>query len=432
MLKVNRKLFDLAFSYPCLMHASLAVAFTYDRYLNSSSNSRPSLEECYHWSQSTTLFNKRLREPVKTKDKDPIWGTAAALAVLTFSCPDAHRPEDSWPLKASGEDDLDWVYMINGKMSLWDMVDPLRPDSLFNVMAVTLAQMHSPLPEVGIHGIPEALAMVCLLDDSSTPDNNPYFHAAHAVSRILNLADSDVTTGHTQLFTHRLDGAFKKLLVGRDPVALALLYLWYCKAGRSIWWVELRARVECPAIRMYLELYHPDYFAWHTSKRLLSGGATNNGLCYGFTDSTVGDANRDRSTEGEKTRNRVHPSHSTYYKDSLAASFRSRKKARTQLAHTKAWALGGKSASLQRRTVRNRATIHEYVEPDQTTQSSGCIWHILKQTRRGFGSLLPTLYQGTKDGQAADESQHLALRESWSCLALAGIAKHSTIHQAQS
>ncbi|WZH46860.1 C6 finger [Fusarium acuminatum] len=261
MLKVNRKLLDLAFSYPCLMHASLAVAFTYDRYLSSSSTSRPSLEECYHWSQSTALFNKRLREPVKTKDKDPIWGTAAALAVLTFSCPDAHRPEDSWPLKSSGEDDLDWVYMINGKMSLWDMVDPLRSDSLFQVMAATLAQMHSPLPEVGIHGIPEALAIVCLLDDSSTPDNNPYFHAAHAVSRILNLADSDVTTGHTQLFTHRLDGAFKKLLVGRDPVALMLLYLWYCKAGRSIWWIELRARVECPAIRMYLELYHPDAFA---------------------------------------------------------------------------------------------------------------------------------------------------------------------------
>lgn len=65
------------------------------------------------------------------------------------------------------------------------------------------------------------------------------------------------------------------------------------------------------------------YAQWHTSKRLLSGGATNNGLCYGFTESTVGDANRDRSTEGEKTRNRVHPSHSTYYKDSQLGSIHS-------------------------------------------------------------------------------------------------------------
>src|SRR6478609_11679003 len=104
------------------MHASLAVALTYDRYLNTSSSSPRSLEECYHWSQSTALFNKKLREPVKTQDKDPIWGTAAALAVLTFSSPDAYRPEDSWPLIPSTTNDLEWVQMINGKMSLWQMV----------------------------------------------------------------------------------------------------------------------------------------------------------------------------------------------------------------------------------------------------------------------------------------------------------------------
>lgn len=238
------------------MHASLAVALTYDRYLNTKSSSRRSLEECFHWSQSTALFNEKLRQPVKTRDKDPIWGTAAALAVLTFASPDAYRPEDSWPLKSSGDDDLDWVSMINGKMSLWQMVEPLRVDSLFHVMAITFAQMQSPLPEVGTRGIPEPLAEMCLLHDQSTADDSPYFHAAHAVSRVLNLPDTEVTTGHTQLFTHKLDGVFKTLLLERDPVALTLLYLWYRKAGRSIWWIELRARVECPAIRMYLQLYH--------------------------------------------------------------------------------------------------------------------------------------------------------------------------------
>jgi hypothetical protein len=151
--------------------------------------------------------------------------------------------------------------MINGKMSLWQMVEPHRVDSLFHVMAATFAQMQSPLPEVGIHSIPEPLADICLLHDLSTADDNPYFHAAHAVSRVLNLPDSEVTTGHTQLFTHRLDGVFKAILLERDPVALLLLYLWYRKAGRSIWWIELRARVECPAIRMYVQLYHGDDLA---------------------------------------------------------------------------------------------------------------------------------------------------------------------------
>jgi hypothetical protein len=245
-----------ALQYPFLMHASLAVAFTYDRHLNSSLGCRRSLEECYHWSQSTALLNRRLREPIEAKDKDPIWATAAALAILTFSSPDACTPEESWPLKSSGYSDLDWLRMSKGKMALWHIVNPLRPDSLFSVMAATFAIMHSPLPEKGIDGIPRAFADLCLLDDASTARNNPYFHAAHGVSQILDLPDSEVTTGQTQLFARSIHGPFEDLLRKRDPIALLLLYLWYRKAGRSIWWIELRARVECPSICSYLRLYH--------------------------------------------------------------------------------------------------------------------------------------------------------------------------------
>lgn len=238
------------------MHASLAVALTYDRHLNSSFGCRRSLEECYHWSQSTVLLNKRLREPIKAKDKDPIWGTAAALTILTFSSPDAYTPEESWPIKSSGHSDLDWLRMSKGKMSLWHIVNPLRSDSLFRVMVATFAHMHSPLPGRGIDGIPRTLAAVCLLKDSSTAKNNPYFYAAHTLSQILSLPDSEVTTGHIQLFTRSIYGVFEDLLRKRDPVALLLLYLWYRKAGRSIWWIELRARVESPSICSYLRLYH--------------------------------------------------------------------------------------------------------------------------------------------------------------------------------
>lgn len=250
------------------MHASLAVALTYDRHLNTSTDCRRSLEECYHWSQGTALLNKRLMEPIQAKDRDPIWGTAAALAILTFSSTDACTPEESWPLTSSGSD-LDWLHMINGKMSLWHTVNPLRPDSIFHVMAVTFAQMHSPLPDQGTDGIPKALAALCLLTDSSTAENNLYFVAAHAVSKLLDLPDGDVTTGQTQLFTRTLQGPFEELLLEKDPVALVLLYLWYRKSSRSIWWIELRARMECPAIVLYLQLYHKGNVAIQT---FLSGG----------------------------------------------------------------------------------------------------------------------------------------------------------------
>ncbi|KAI6089622.1 hypothetical protein F4821DRAFT_50230 [Hypoxylon rubiginosum] len=262
MMEVNGKLLGLAFEYPFLMHASLAVALAYDRHLNNSSiGSRRTVEECYHWSQSTILFNRALRQPVRAKDKDSIWGTAAALAILAFCSPDACAPEESWPLKLS-DTDWEWLRMSKGKMSLWSIINPLRLDSLFRVMAATYADMHSPLPEGGIDGISRDLAAVCQLEDSSTAEN-PYFHAAHAISQLLTLPDSQVTVGQTELFTRSIHGPFESLLREKDPVALLLLYLWYRKAARSIWWIKLRARVECPAICSYLRLHYNDYGAIH-------------------------------------------------------------------------------------------------------------------------------------------------------------------------
>jgi hypothetical protein len=146
--------------------------------------------------------------------------------------------------------------MIKGKMALWPMVNPLRPDSLFNVMAATYAQMDTPLPNEGIDGIPPALAAVCSLEESSTAQTSPYLQCAHAVSKILDLPDNEVTTGYTELFTRSIHGPFKDLLLNKDPIALLLLYLWYRKASRSIWWIELRARMEGPSICLYLQLYH--------------------------------------------------------------------------------------------------------------------------------------------------------------------------------
>lgn len=255
------------------MHASLAVAFTYDRHLNSPSDYRRTREECYHWSQSAGLFHKRLSEPIEAKDKDPIWGTAAALAVLTFSSPDAYTPEESWPLKTSGSLDLNWVRLSEGKMALWDTVNPLRPDSLFHVMAATYAQMYSPLPERGTEGVPMALRKLSHLDSSSTVENNPYFHAVHGVSRILDIADDELTTGPTQLFMRSICGHFKDMLQNRDPIALLLLYLWYRKGGRAIWWIGLRAKVECPSICSYLRLYYGENEA---IQAFLPGGSLEN------------------------------------------------------------------------------------------------------------------------------------------------------------
>jgi hypothetical protein len=253
------------------MHASLAVAFAYDRHLDTSRGCRRrSLEECYHWSESTVLFNRRIRQPIQPEERDSIWGTAAALALLTFSCPDACSPEESWPLKPSDpSSDLEWLRMNRGKMSLWRFVNPLRPDSLFSVMAPTYAQMDTPLPERGIDGMLMPLASVCELDDSDTTESSPFFSAAHAVSMTLDIPESQFSTGHSEIFTRTIRGHFKSMLLAKDPVALLLLYLWYRKSGRSIWWIGLRARIECPAICSYLRTYHHGHAA---IEQFLPGG----------------------------------------------------------------------------------------------------------------------------------------------------------------
>ncbi|KAI0141573.1 hypothetical protein GGR57DRAFT_487181 [Xylariaceae sp. FL1272] len=270
MMQANRKLLSLAFTHPHLMHASLAVALAYDRHLNGSPHHSRPTEECFHWSRATSLFNEKLKNTILSSDRDPVWGTAAALAVLTFASPDVgETPESSWPLKQAQPTDLDWVRLCRGKMSLWPIVNPLRQDSLFRVMAMTFAEMDSPLAEMGIEGMPIPLALVCGLTASCTAANNPYFDTAHALAYILNRPDNEVTTGQTEHFIRSVDGPFLSLLLSKDAVALLLLYLWYQKAGRSIWWIRLRAEVECPAIYLYLQRYHGDR---HDVLDLLFGG----------------------------------------------------------------------------------------------------------------------------------------------------------------
>lgn len=260
--------------HPFLMHASLAVALAYDHYLSSSSGARRTLEECYHWSRSTSLFNKRLQKQITAEDKDAIWGTAAALTVLAFASPDASTPEESWPLRPSDPLDLEWLRMRNGKMSLWVAANPMRPDSIFRVLAGTYAIMDKPLPEVGIEGMPDVLVSICQLDLESTAKGSVYFQAAHTVSQIHNLPDDQVTVGHIDRFISSIHGAFEILVRYKDPVALLLLYLWYSKARRNIWWIELRARVECPSIFLYLQRFHKDLHAVHAI--LLEGLVSTN------------------------------------------------------------------------------------------------------------------------------------------------------------
>jgi len=241
------------------MHGTLAVTAVHDRYLGVTPIHRRSLRESYHWSQCTSLFNKWLsQQPIKEEHKDPLWATAGTLGILTFSSINTCGIEGVWPLKTPDSSDLEWLRLSTGKMTLWQLVNPLRPGSAFRIMSETFTHMQQPLPSKGIDGISVELVHLCRLDEASTRQDNPYFTVVHGLSRLLALPKSETSLGRVLTVMSYMHNEFGSCLEKKDPIALLLLCLWYSRARRSRWWVDLRGKYELPAICTYLQRYHKD------------------------------------------------------------------------------------------------------------------------------------------------------------------------------
>ncbi|KAH8660236.1 hypothetical protein BX600DRAFT_523050 [Xylariales sp. PMI_506] len=247
-----------SFACPFLLHGTLAVTAVHDRYLGLTATHRRTWRESYHWSQCTTQFNKWLSQPIKEEHKDPLWASAGTLAILTFSSLSTRLPEEAWPLGPSDPSDLEWLRLGAGKIALWHMVNPMRPESAFRIMSETFAWMPQPLPAKGARGVSVELATLCRLDNWSTTENNPYFAVAHALSQLLCVPEGEISQAKVMLVSRQMKKGFGVCLEEKDPVALLLLCLWYTRARESIWWIDLRARFEIPAICTYLQRYHGD------------------------------------------------------------------------------------------------------------------------------------------------------------------------------
>lgn len=245
----------------------LAVTAVHDRYLGVTPTHRRSFCETYHWSQCTSLFNKSLAQPIKEEHKDPIWAAAGTLGILAFSSINACPFEETWPLGPSDSSDLEWLRLGAGKMKLWELLNPLRATSLFAPMADTFITMHQPLPIEGIDGVLLELRQLCMLEETSTACNNPYFRVAHGLSELLAVPEGQATLGKAMMVSTKMRGEFITLLEGKDAVALALLYLWYTRARECRWWIDIRAACEMPAIRTYLQRH---YQSWGHIQKLLS------------------------------------------------------------------------------------------------------------------------------------------------------------------
>jgi hypothetical protein len=147
--------------------------------------------------------------------------------------------------------------MTEGKLAVWKLTDPLRPDSLFRGMVGEYALMYGHPMRVDINKVPPVLARLCRPGPTSFPETNPYLTAVQTLVPVLDQRAGQQSRTQILFFTSQMKRPFKRLLHARDPVALLLLSLWYSKAREVVWWLRFRASFECQSISIYLRQYHP-------------------------------------------------------------------------------------------------------------------------------------------------------------------------------
>ena len=242
------------------MHAIQAVTAIHDRFLYASPYAPLTTTELYHLSQAAALFNQNLSAPVQTSDRDALWTTAILLGSITFAQIEACQPEEAWPLAPSKPSDLAWLNISDTKVAIWNIANPLRPDSAFHDLTDEYNKEYLGPAAIrsGIEGIPPGFLQLYSLDTLSTADNNAYFSAVHSIASLLRIEGDRLNTTRYLSFISHLKPDFKRLVELKDPRALLLLAYWFAEGCHLSWWIERRARMECQATCLYLERYYAD------------------------------------------------------------------------------------------------------------------------------------------------------------------------------
>jgi hypothetical protein len=219
------------------------------------------MEEIYHLYQAAALFNKKLSGPIRDDDRDALWASAGLLSQIAFSFIEASTPEEAWPLTPPDQADLEWIAMSENKMAIWEIANPMRPESIFNALAMDVMKHSATIcgvSESKIEDLPPLFIEVYDLENDSIADSCPYRATALLLSTLLSMECSFNTLVKFLSFASHMDPKFKPLLQKKDPRALLLLAYWYAKVLNSVWWLDRRATLECQAICIYLERSHAD------------------------------------------------------------------------------------------------------------------------------------------------------------------------------
>ncbi|KAF2876592.1 hypothetical protein BDV95DRAFT_561151 [Massariosphaeria phaeospora] len=248
----------LAFAHPFLMHMVLSLTLLHDAYLTwhlpdlSAAHTHTSLQ---HWSIATKVFNDILSRPVANAHRDPIWATGALLGATVFAYVEPTDANEAWPLKPSDPCDLDWLKLSEGKKAIWEVANPLRPDSVFRSVASDLKMAPRWVVEdQDLSYLPLGLLQLFNIGPDSTIENNPYHLPALILARLQNLTPNPDNILDFLYFMGHMTHKFRNLLEIKDPRALWMLGWWFKKLEHGdLWWLTRRAKVEGRAIQIWLD-----------------------------------------------------------------------------------------------------------------------------------------------------------------------------------
>ena len=229
----------------------------HDRHLTGKSHTKRTQFECYHWALSAQVFHHEISQNAPSFDKDAVWMATVLMNWIVLYAVETQNPEEVWPLSPTISD-VPWLPIQKGVGTIWNLVRPDREGGLFNQPANKLDERCIVRAEFepGIDGIPKELVALCGLDESSGPDNNPYYVAARVLSTLILDPSPEPLSLKFLRFVNAIGPRFETLLHEKDPRALLLMSIWYGIVPKDAWWVSLRAATERRATCIYLDRYH--------------------------------------------------------------------------------------------------------------------------------------------------------------------------------
>ncbi|PYI12881.1 hypothetical protein BO99DRAFT_407947 [Aspergillus violaceofuscus CBS 115571] len=259
----QRRVIQLGFETPYLMHAIIASATSHLRYTTPAKHRTYAVPETHHWQEAITQYARELRT-IGPHNMDGLFGACLLLTVRSFEL-DRSDPRASFVFASSRQRTataLTWLTLQVGLRRLLEATVPWQRASMWWDVFMASAAQDRGIFEVEeddshgrkLAGIDPTLAELCGIHAGSTPANNVYYEPVRMLSGLVRLPRGIRSFGAYTGWMGRLEPAFFERLVRKEAAALVVLREWLVLLGSvDLWWIGVRVRSEVQAINWFLE-----------------------------------------------------------------------------------------------------------------------------------------------------------------------------------